>query len=187
MIPSNGRPRLARRAAAGTVAALLSAGVLAGCGGSSSKASGDASTTVPSAGGPSLAESLPADLPQKAACAMATVAEVEAAIGAEVSAGKEEVQGSRSLCTFAVVSKPSESVVLVSTTSSGVPAFVTSAQQRAAAAQPVSAGEQAFVSGAQGLVRRGNTMVAVLVVLRQPPAQLTSAATKLVQAVGTHL
>ena len=40
---------------------------------------------------------------------------------------------------------------------------------------------------AQGPVRRGNTMVAILVVLRQSPTQIQAAATKLTQAVGTHI
>ena len=182
MIPSNGRPRRARALAA----AALCAGLLAGCGGSSGGAdAGDgaaaASTSVPPA------VSLPPDAAQKPACGMITVGEVEAAIGAKVSPAKEETQPGRSLCAFRLVSKPEESVVVISTSSSGVPAFFATAFNTAAAPQAVNAGDQAFVSGAQGLVRRGNTMVAVLVVLRLPPAQIQAAATKLTQAVGTHI
>jgi hypothetical protein len=130
---------------------------------------------------------LPADQPGKAACGLITQTEVEAAIGARVSPARQEVQPARSLCSFSLVSATDQSVVLVSTTSSGVPAFFDSARQRAEAPQPVSAGDQAFVAGAQALVRRGNTMVAIVVVLRQPAGQLTAAATRLAQAVGTHL
>lgn len=61
------------------------------------------------------------------------------------------------------------------------------AQQKADRPQTITAGEQAFVSGAQALVRKGNTMVAILVAVRQQPAQLTASATKLAQAVATHL
>ena len=124
---------------------------------------------------------------QKPACGMITVAEVEAAVGAKVSPTKDETRPDRSLCTFSLVAKADESVVVISTSSSGVPAFFATAFNTANAPQAVTAGDQAFVSGAQGLVRKANTMVAVLVVVRQPPAQLQAAATKLVQAVGARI
>ena len=182
MIPSNGRPRRARA----LVAAALCACLLAGCGGSSGGAdAGDgassASTSVPPA------VSLPPDAAQKPACGMITVGEVEAAIGTKVSPAKEESRPGRSMCSFTLVSKPDESIVLISTSSTGVPAFFATAFNTANAPQAVNAGDQAFVSGAQGLVRRGNTMVAILVVLRQSPTQIQAAATKLTQAVGTHI
>ena len=181
MIPSNGRPR---RAPTLAVAALC-AGLLAGCGGSSGGAkAGDGATDSTRAVPP---VSVPADLPQKPACGMITLGEVEAAIGAKVSPAREETRPGRSLCSFGVVSKPEESVVLISISSSGVPAFFASAFNTATAPQAVTAGDQAYVSGAQGVVRRGNTMVTILVVLRQPPAQLQAAAAKLAQAVGTHI
>ena len=183
MIPSNGRPR---RATTLAVAALC-AGLLAGCGGSSGGAeAGDGAATDSTSAVP-RAVSVPADQPQKPACGMITIGEVEAAIGAKVSPAKEETQPGRSLCSFGVVSRPQESVVLISTSSSGVPAFYATAFNTANAPQAVTAGDQAFVSGPQGLVRKGNTMVAVLVVLRQPAAQLQAAAAKLTQAVGTHI
>ena len=181
MTPSNGRPRRVRKLAV----AVLGAGLLAGCGGSSGGAQAGDGATAGSTAVPAV--SVPADLPQKPACGMITVGEVEGAIGAKVSPAKEETQPGRSLCGFTLISKPDESVVLISTSSSGVPAFFAGAFNRAAAPQAVSAGDQAFVSGAQGLVRRGNTMVAILVVLRLPPAQLQAAATKLAQSVGTHI
>ncbi len=182
MTASTRRPRRAR----GVTAAAVCAGLLAGCGGSSGGAkAGDGTADSTSVVPPAV--SVPADLPQKPACGMITIGEVEAAIGAKVSPAKEENRPGRSLCSFGVVSKPEESVVLISTSSSGVPAFFATAFNTANAPEPVTAGDQAFVSGAQGLVRKGNTMVAILVVLRQPPAQLQAAATKLTQAVGTHI
>ena len=182
MIPSNGRPRRARALAG----AALCAGLLAGCGGSSGGAqAGDGAAAATTSVVPAV--SVPADLPQKPACGMITIAEVEAAIGAKVSAAKEETRPGRSLCSFSVVSRPDESVVVISTSSSGVPAFFATAFNTATAPQAVTAGDQAFVSGAQGLVRRGNTMVAILVVLRQPPAQIQAAAIRLTQAVGAHI
>ena len=182
MIPSNGRPRRAPRLAV----AALCAGLLAGCGGSSGgDGAGNGPTETTSAVAPAV--SVPADLPQKPACGMITVAEVETAIGAKVNPAKEETRPGRSLCSFSVAAKADESVVLISTSSSGVPAFFATAFNTANAPQAVNAGDQAFVSGAQGLVRRGNTMVAILVVLRQSPAQIQAAATKLTQAVGTHI
>ena len=185
-VPSNGRPRPRHRVLTATVTASLCAGLLAGCGGSSGGSGPSAAaTTVPAH---AALPSLPAGSPERAACGLITRAEVEAALGgAKVGPGKEEAQASRSLCSFPLLSTPQESVALVSTTSAGVPEFFTSARDRAAAPQTVQAGDQAFVSGGQGLVRKGNTMVAILVLLRQGPAQLVAAATKLTQTVGTRL
>jgi hypothetical protein len=158
--------------------------VLAGCGGSSdaSKPSGDATTSTRAP-----AVQLPADQPQKAACGLVTQAEVEAAIGAKVSAGKQDAQPGRSLCLFTLVSAADQSVLVLSTSSSGVPASFASTRASTPAARDVNAGDEAFVAGGQALVRKGTTMVAVLVALRQQAAQLTAAATKLAQTVGTRL
>lgn len=184
-VPSNGRPRPPLRALTATVSAALCAGLLAGCGGSSGGSRPSAGTTaVP---GHAPLASLPAGSPEKAACALVTRAEVEAAVGAKVGPGKEEAQAARSLCSFPLLSMPEQSVVLVSTTSAGVPDFFATARDRATAPQSVAAGDQAFVNGGQGLVRKGTTMVAILVVLRQSPAQLAAAATKLTQTVGARL
>jgi len=169
-----------RSLAAGAVALALCSGALAGCGGSPSKASG-AGGDSPRSSGP------PADQAQKPACGLATQAEVEAAIGTRVSPGKQGDQEARSLCGFALASAPDQSVFLVSTSSSGTPAAFESARARAVSPQPVGGGDQAFVSGGQAVVRRGNTMVVILVALRQTPAQLAAAATKLALAVGTRL
>lgn len=168
--------------AAGT-AVVLSC-VLAGCGGSSKAARPNADATTTSR---LAAVDLPADQPQKAACGLVTQAEVEAAIGAKVGPGKQDAQQGRSLCLFAVVSAADQSVVILSTSSSGVPASFKSTRASAQGAREVTAGDEAFVNGGQALVRKGNTMVAVLVAVRQPPAQLTAAAAKLAQVVGTRL
>lgn len=188
-IPSNGRPRRHRhRRAAGALATALCATLLAGCGGSS-KASGEGGgpTTVPTAAGVAVPP-LPADQPQKAACSLATQAEVQEALGgARVTAGKQELQQARSLCAYTLAAATDQSVVLISTSSSGVPDAFKAARSTAPSPQTVSAGDEAFVTGAQAMVRKGNTMVVVLVVVRQPPAQLSAAATKLVQAIGARL
>jgi uncharacterized protein DUF3558 len=188
-LPSNGRRRPSRRGhgrAAGAAAAALCACLLAGCGGSSKAAgSGPAGSAAPPT--TESVPALPADQPQKAACGLITQAEVEAAVGAKVAAGKQDVQAARSTCSFALASATDQSVVLVSTSSSGVPAFFDAARQRTASPQAVTAGDSAFVAAGQGFVRRGTTMVAVVLVLRQPPAQLVAASTKLVQAVAVHL
>lgn len=176
-IPSNGRPRHRVRAA---VALAMCSGLLVGCGGS--KADGPAAPV----GLPAEADQA-AQAAQKAACSLVTQAEVEAAIGARVAAGKEEVQPARSLCVFVLASAADQRVVLFSTSSSGVPAAFDAARANAQSPQSVGAGEESFVSGGQALVRRGNTMVGILVVVRQQPAQLAAAATKLAQAVGTRL
>ena len=112
---------------------------------------------------------------------------MEAAIGAKVGAGRQDAQQARSVCLFPLVSAADQSVVIISTSSSGVPASFASTRAKTEAAQEVSAGDEAFVAGGQALVRRGNTMVAVLVAVRQQSAQAAAAATKLAQAVGTRL
>ncbi len=161
--------------------------MLAGCGGSSNApGAGGGSTTVAPVTTVAI-PSLPADLPQKPACSLLTKVEVEAAIGAKVDIGKEQSQPGRSLCSFALAAATDQSVAIVSTSSSGVPAFFLDARAKAASPQAVTAGDQAFVSGGLGLVRRGNTMVAIVVALRQDKPQLASAAAKLAQAIGTHL
>lgn len=179
--PSNGRPRHLSRAA---VTLALCSSLLAGCGGSDAAGSGSGGDAAPAAGAPAP---LPADQPQKAACGLVTQAEVEAAVGTRVGVGTEQAQPGRSVCVFGLVSAPDQSVAVVSISSSGVPAAFEAAQAKAESPQPVGAGDQAFVSGAQAAVRRGSTMVAILVAVRQSPAQLASAATRLAQAVGTRL
>ena len=186
-LPANGRPRPRYKAATGTAvaAALTAATLLTGCGGSSG-ASGQnrgGSSSKPSPTAPAL----PADQPQKQACGLVTQAEVEAAIGARVNAGRQDVQPSRSVCSFTLVSASDQTVALIATSSSGVPAAFDAARKNAESPQAVTAGDQAFVTGGQAVVRKGTTMVAILVALRQPPAQLASAATKLAQAVGNQL
>jgi hypothetical protein len=164
----------------------MGACLLAGCAGSSSTGGGPAPAGATATTSGILGE-LPTDQQQKPACGVVTAVEVEAAVGAKVGPPKETVESGRSLCSFPLASSADQSVVFVLVSSSGVPAFFESARQRAEAPQPVSAGDQAFAAGPQGLVRKGNTMVAILLVLRAPRAQLTQVAARLAQAVGTHL
>ena len=184
--PSNGRRRLPR-AAAGSVALALSTSLLAGCGGGD-KARGS-SGAEPSTAPPSTyaAIALPRDRPQRPACGLVTQAEVEAALAAKVTAPKETAQEGRSLCSFSLATAADQSVLLVSTSSSGVPAAFGAARSSAASPQSVRAGEEAFVSGPQALVRKGTTMVAILVTVRQQPATATASVTKLAEAVGARL
>lgn len=184
MIPSNGRPRLSRRAGTIVAAVVLSAGLLAGCGGSKAPASAGDGDAVPATAAP---VPLPADQPQKAACGLMTQAEVESALGTRVAAGREQAQPGRSFCAFTLVSAADQSVAVVSTSSSGVPAAFAAARTKAESPRPLSAGDEAFVSGGQALVRRGNTMVAILVAVRQQATQLSAAVAKLAEAVGTRL
>ncbi len=186
-LPANGRRRPGYKAATGTVAVALTASLLTGCGGSSGASGRDrGSGGSPSRPSPT-APALPADQPQKQACSLVTQAEVEAAIGARVNAGRQDVQPSRSVCSFSLVSASDQSVALIATSSSGVPAAFEAARQHAESPQSVASGDQAFVTGGQAVVRKGTTMVAILVALRQPPAQLASAATKLAQAAATRI
>jgi hypothetical protein len=186
VIPSNGRPRLVRRAAAGAVGAVACAGLLAGCGGSS-KASGPKPETTAAPSPTVSVPALPPDKAQRAACGLVTRAEVEAAIGAKVNPGKETAEPARSVCAFNPVAGADESVAVVAVTSSGVPAFFKTASERLKTPQVVAAGDEAFVSGGQGLVRKGDTMVAIIVALHRDTPELAGMATKLAQAVGTHI
>ena len=184
----NGRGRhRPRAAAAGTLAIALCSSLLAGCGGGSKDAgAGEGSeNATPSVTTPTIP--LPNDQPQRPACGLVTQAEVEAALGVRVSAGKESAVEGRSVCGFTVATAADQSVIIVATSSSGVPAAFEAAREKADRPQPVTAGEQAFVTGAQALVRKGTTMVAILIAVRQQPAQLTASATRLAQAVGTRL
>ncbi len=183
VVPSNGRPRRSRRRAAATVAIALCATVLVGCSGSSDGAEPRPATETTAATTPNL----PTDMAQRPACAMVTQAEVEAAIGARVNVGKETVEQARSLCTFSLAASTDQTVGVVAVTSSGVPDFFTAAKQRLTSPQSVNAGDEAFVSGGQALVRKGNTMVAIIVALRREPPQLAAASTRLAQAVGSHI
>ncbi len=186
-MPANGRRRLPR-AVAGALAATLCSTLMAGCGGSSNASgAGGGGGSAPAPASTVPAPPLPADQPQKAACGLASKAEVEAAVGSKVNNGKEESQPGRSLCLFSLASAADQSVVLISTTSSGAPAYFTDARTKAVRAQAVTAGEEAFVSGPYGLVRRGNTMVTIVIALRLEPPQSAAVATKLAVAVGTHI
>lgn len=187
-LPLNGRGRhLPRAAAAGTLALALSSALLAGCGGGSKDAGAGTGSqdTTPSVTSVTIA--LPNDQPLRPACGLLTQAEVEAAIGVRVATGRESTAEGRSVCGFTVANAANQSVLLVTTSSSGVPAGFTAAQEKADRPRTITAGDEAFVSGAQALVRKGNTMVAILVAVRQQPAQLTASATKLAEAVGTRL
>jgi hypothetical protein len=183
--PANGRPRRRPRAA-GTAAVALCSVLLAGCGGSSPKGSGSGGPGGPPTSA-AAAVALPADRPQRRACALVTQAEVEAALGAKVGAGRETSTEARSVCGFALSSAGDQSVIVVSTSSSGVPAYVAAARREVASPQPVPVGDEAFVFGAQGLVRKGDTMVSVVMAVRQEPAPRTAAATRLIQAAGARL
>jgi len=88
--------------AASAVALTLCSGVLAGCGGSS-KASGSGANGAPPSGAPAAA-ALPADQAQKPACGLLTQVEVEAAVGARVSPGRQDGQEGRSQCGFTLTS-----------------------------------------------------------------------------------
>lgn len=184
VVPSNGQPRRVRRRATGAAAVVVCFGLLAGCG-----RSNDTSGPKPPDGtSPTVTvPALPSDMPQRPACGLLTRAEVEAAIGARVNPGKETVEAARSLCSFTLATSADETIGVVAVTSSGVPAFFAHARQRLTAPQPVSAGDEAFVSGGQALVRRGQTMVAIIVALRRDPSQLAATSAKLAQAVGTHI
>jgi hypothetical protein len=188
-IPSNGRRGPKGRGpnrAAGALAAALCATLLTACGGSPKASAGGAGAGATNPTTPAAAP-LPADRPQKPACGLLTAADVEAAIGAKVNPGKEDALPGRSVCSFSLATGADQTVLVVSTSSSQVPASFDAARQRSGAVQTVNAGDQAFVADAQGFVRKGDTMVAVVLVLRRPAAELGAAATKLLQAAATHL
>lgn len=187
--PANGRRRgLPAAATAGTLAVALGTSLLGGC-----RASSEAPAPTSGEGSPTTAAASPATPPARerplprSACELVTQAEVEAAIGAPVGAGLQEVEEGRSLCSFRLVTGADESVAVIATSAPGVPASFDAARRNAPSARPVDAGDEAFVNGGQALVRKADTMVVVLVVLRRDPAQLAEAATGLVRLVGGRL
>lgn len=180
------------RAAAGGVALALCSSLVAGCGGGSSQASGKARAKAgDGATGETLAATPPlvASGPQRQACTILTQAEVEAAIGAKATAGKAADQGLvGSGCSYALAAGPDQVVLIVSTTSPGSPAAFDAARQRASQpAQPVSAGDRAFVAGGQAAVLKGTTLVVILVATKQVPAAQEQTAATLAQSVASHL
>jgi hypothetical protein len=159
--------------------------LLGGCGGSSDGAEPKPVTETTSAS--VSAPDLPPDMSQRPACGLVTRAEVEAAAGARVNPGTETVEPARSMCIFTLSTGVEERIGVVAVTSSGVPTYFTTARDRLTSPQPVRAADEAFVSGGQALVRRGNTMVAIVVALRRDASQLSAISAKLAQAVGTHI
>ena len=185
--PANGRRRRPSKAAAAALSVVLGAGLLGGCGGSGSSDGSDRGGAEETASAAPTMPPLPTDQPQRPACGLVTQAEVEAAVGARVGPGRQQNEEGRSLCSFSLAASSDQSVALISTSSSGVPAAFESTRQKLAGAQPFNAGDQAFVAGGQAVVRKGTTMVAIVVFLRQQGPQLANAATKLAQSVATHL
>jgi hypothetical protein len=186
-LPVDGRRRRRSKAAAAALAVAIGAGLLAGCGGSSNPSGGGGGEAEASPSPPPTAPALPADRPPRPACGLVTQAEIEAAVGARVGAGREEAQDGRSVCSFILATAADQRVSVVSTSSSGVRNAFDTARQAVDAPQPVNAGEQAFVTGGLALVRRGDTMVTILVALKRERPELASVATRLATSVGSHL
>lgn len=175
------------KAAAGTLAVVLAAAVGGGCGGGPKPSAGGAGEAGPEPTSPPPV-ALPADQPLRPACGLVTQAEVEAAVGSRLGPGQQENQEPRSVCTFGLAASADQRVALVVTSSSGVPAAFEAARGNMGSPQTVSAGDQAFASGGLAIVRKGTTMVAIVVALRrQDSARLTAVASKLAQSVGSHL
>jgi hypothetical protein len=168
--------------------AAVCSGLLAGCGGSGKAAAGKSTGAAAASGSASSTTIAVVSGTQKPACGLITQAEIEAAIGAKVGAGHETVDATHSVCSFSLAASADQSVILISTTSSGsAAAFASARGQLGSAAQPLNVGDQAFVAGAQAAVLRGTTLVAVLVIVRQPTAGPAAAATKVAQAVAARL
>jgi hypothetical protein len=181
------RRRPVPRAAVGGVALALCSSLVAGCGGGSSpgKAKSD-----PKAGGSSSATTpaLVPSGPQRQACTIVSQADVEAAVGAKATAGRPADQGLvGSGCSYALASAADQAVLVVTVTSPGSAAAFDAARQQAGAAQTVSAGDRAFVTGGEAVVLKGTTLVTIVVATKQAPAAQTQAATRLAQAAASHL
>lgn len=194
VIPSNGRyrarsaPRVRRapRAAAAGMALAVCSSLVAGCGGSSKTSGG----TAPARSAAGLASTTLAPVfgVQKPACGLVTQAEVEAAIGAKTLAPRESADQTRSVCSFSLASTTDQAVIIATTTSSAAAAsFAADRARMGAAAQTVTAGDEAFVAGGQAAVRKGSTSVTLLLALRSSPNGLGPIATKIVQAIASRL
>ena len=124
--------------------------------------------------------------PQRPACGLVSTADIEASLaGAKVAAGRESVDDARSVCFYPLAATGEQGVIITSTTSPGAgAAFAKVRDNLGPAAQPLDAGDQAFVAGAQAAVLKGTTLVAVLVTARPSPA---GAAATVAQAAAAHL
>jgi hypothetical protein len=184
-VPANGRTRRGPRAAAvaGLSVALCSSLAVA-C--SSSSGSGTKPAAASGAGAPAAAPATTATGgSQRPACGLVTQAEIEAAVGVKVNAGRESVDEFRSVCSFVVVGATDPGVILTSTTSpSSAAGFARVRDNLGDAAQPIDLGDKAFAAEPQAAVLKGSTLVAVLVTVRPAPA---GAATKVAEAAAAHL
>jgi hypothetical protein len=170
------------------MALALCSSVVAACGGRSSNGSGAQPPTSRGANGVQTPP-LVATGPQRDACTLVTQVEVEAAVGAKVTAARPGGQGTGgSACNYALAAGPDQAVALVSTTSPGSAAAFDADRQRAIEpVRTVSAGDRAFVAGGQGVVLKGTTIVVVLVATKQAQAAQELTATKLIQAAAARL
>lgn len=186
-IPLNGRRR--GRAATTTGAAVaLCAALMSGCGGSSKAGAGGGGGSGSGAGASPVSTVAAVLSAPRPACGLITQAELEAALGAKVAAGREAVEANRSVCFFVLASGPDQSVIIGTTTSSAASAgFAADRARVGPSVQTVTAGDEAFVAGGQAEVRKGSTSVTLLVALRQAPSGLVPVATKIVQTIASHL
>jgi hypothetical protein len=114
-------------------------------------------------------------------CRLVTDADVGSAVGSSV---RQAGSNDRS-CVFALTSA-ADQIVLVTTSPGSVSAF-----EAGKAGGPVEnipgLGDRAFVSGGKAMVLKGNTLLLVIVGLKQPNSTLSGIARKLAQAATARI
>lgn len=166
-----------RRRLAATSVALSLCLVLAACGGDDKK--GD--ETAPEAGPP--VTEFTGD-PNRA-CALATEAEVEAAIATKVKPG---VGALGAVCTYTTETAADQYVVLDRTESPEAPQIFELDKSSSTGVEPLAGvGNAAFVAGNKAYVLEGTVLVVITVNLKQPQPAVTAITKKLAQAAAPRL
>jgi Protein of unknown function (DUF3558) len=160
--------------------ALVSALLLAGCGGGDDK--GEASDTT----APGETTTVPAAVRSDKPCDLVTEAEVSAAVGAPVKAGSSGGSATGTQCTFALATGADSLILVVKSTDPGNAANYDTFKSAAEAPKDLTGiGDKGFVAGGQAVVLTGTNLFVVVTKLDRPAAALADASTKIVRAAAT--
>jgi hypothetical protein len=176
------RPRRRRRQGRGApvVVSLALALLLAACGGGSDQAGTGGRQGAGT--GPNTTSAVPGS-----PCALVSVEDVGAAVGARVRQGGSTDTAAGRGCLFNLEGAPDQTVLLVATSSpSSVSAF-DSARTGGPVENLSGLGDRAYAVGGRVVVLRGTTLLVVVVALNRPPSALSQAAKAVAAKAVTRL
>ncbi len=169
-----------RSAIAVVTLVLVSALLLAGCGGGDDK--GEASDTTDPGASTTVAPAVVSDKP----CDIVTEAEVETAIGAPVNAGGSAGSAAGTSCTFALATGADSLILVVKSTDPKNAANYETIKAGAASPKDLTdIGDKGFVAGGQAVVLNGTNLFVVVTKLDRSATALADASTKIVRAAAT--